>query len=176
MRRWVFIGAAVLLLAGFVVLGDLYDCPACEDSEKRALGSCVFCDDDGELNLIGRLRWNDAWTGSRTPPKRAAATHFVYVRVMESLSPLDRGSKYEDPLNTVLKRHNVGEVTGGGSQLGEPAADGTRKVEWIGVDVDLYDLDRGLPLLKAELVRLGAPEGTVLEFERDGKRVSESIR
>ena len=43
-----------------------------------------------------------------------------------------------------------------------PDKDGNRTIKYVGVDVDLSDFDRGLPLLKAELRRLGVPPGTEL--------------
>jgi hypothetical protein len=104
------------------------------------------------------------------------ASVFVFVKVPESLMPIDRGAKYEDPLNAALNRESLGEVTGGGSQLSEPDAQGRRTVEWIGLDVDLIDLHRGLPVLKRELLHLGAPSGTTFEFKRDGRQVTESIQ
>jgi len=43
--------------------------------------------------------------------------HFFYVLIPESLGPIDRGEKYEDPLIDALGE--LGQVTGGGSQMGE---------------------------------------------------------
>jgi len=90
--------------------------------------------------------------------------------------PLDRGKKYEDPLDTALKAANLGEVTGGGSQLGELRKDGTRGIDWVGIDVEVTNIERGIPFIKSELVRLGAPAATVLEFNRAGVKVKEQIR
>jgi hypothetical protein len=98
------------------------------------------------------------------------------VRIPESLMPLDRGSKYEDPLDAALKAANPGEVTGGGSELGAPGAEGKRGIEWVGLDVEIADIERGIPFLRSELTRLGAPASTVLEFIRAGSKVEEHIR
>ena len=98
---------------------------------------------------------------------------FVFVRIPEQIQPLDRGTKYEDPLDAALKKEGVGEVTGEGTQLSAPDADGKKTIEWVGVDVDLSDFERGMPILKRELLRLGAPAGTVLEYTRDGKKVED---
>ena len=103
------------------------------------------------------------------------ATQFVFVRIPETLQPLERAAKYEDPLNVALKKHGVGEVSGGGSQLSEPDKDGKRSIEWIGIDVDLTNFEKGLPVLKRELLRLGAPRSTVLEYSRDGKKTEETL-
>lgn len=115
--------------------------------------------------------------GSRSAPVQAdnAARFFVFVKVPEPLTPVERGQKYGDPLDEMLKREQLGEVTGGGSQLSEPDAEGRRSVEWVGLDVELLDLERGIPALKQELLRLGAPAGTTLEFKRAGSQIVESI-
>jgi hypothetical protein len=102
------------------------------------------------------------------PPKADAAsdTHFVYVKLPEALMPDERSAKYEEPLGASLEERDLGEVTGGGTQLGEKRADGKRGIEFCGVDVELTDLDRGRALLRKRLVQLGARPGTELQFER----------
>ncbi len=99
----------------------------------------------------------------------------VFVKIPESIMPVERGEKYEDPLDIALKKAGVGEVTGGGSQLAEPGKDGSPTIDWVGIDVDLTDPATGLPLLKSELKRLGAPQGTTLEYEIDGKTTTDVL-
>ena len=91
---------------------------------------------------------------------------FVFVKVTESIQPVSRGQKYEDPLDAALKQAKLGEVTGGGSSLTKD-----RKIEWVGVDVELNNLMRGIPFLRAKLRELGAPKGSTLEYEVHGKKV-----
>lgn len=91
---------------------------------------------------------------------------FVFAKIADTVAPIERGSKYEDPLNEALKKEGLGEVTGGGSSL-----NADRKIEWIGVDIDLTDVAKGIPLVKSTLRGLGAPKGTMLELEIDGKPV-----
>lgn len=122
------------------------------------------------MGLVGC--WPTRATDQAVPSK----AQFVFVRIPELLQPLERGAKYEDPLDEVLKKERVGEVTGGGTQLSAPDADGKRSIDWVGVDVDLTDFDKGMPILKRELLRLGAPAATVLEYRRDGKEVEEKLR
>lgn len=102
-------------------------------------------------------------------------TIFVFIKIPESIMPFERVEKYEDPLDGALKKAGLGEATGGGSQLGKPGNDGTRDIEWVGIDVDLTDLSKGLPLLKSELRHLGAPSGTTIEYEINGKTTSEAL-
>ena len=114
--------------------------------------------------------------GCKPSETASGKAQFVFVRIPEKIQPLDRGTKYEDPLDAALKKERVGEVSGGGTQLSAPGADGKQSIEWVGVDVDLSDFDQGMPILKRELLRLGAPAATVLEYTRDGKKVEEKLR
>ena len=107
-------------------------------------------------------------------PSSADAGLFVSVRIPESLMPLQRGQKYEVPLEETLGKRHLGELLGGGSQLGEKKPDGTHDVKFVSLDIELKDAN-GLPVLRQELKRLGAPEGTTLHYELGGKRVSEPL-
>ncbi len=84
--------------------------------------------------------------------------HFFYVRIPEDIGPLDRGDRYEDPLQEALTVAGVGEVTGGGSQLGEG-----KSVEYCGIDIVATDRVRALALIRDTMQRLGAPSSTVIE-------------
>jgi hypothetical protein len=116
------------------------------------------------------------FAGCRPAENSPAKSQFVFVRVPEQIGPIDRGKKYEDPLDAVLKKEGVGEVSGGGTQLSAPDATGKKSIEWVGIDVDLSDFSKGLPILKRELLRLGAPHATVLEYTRDGKKTEERLQ
>ncbi len=94
-------------------------------------------------------------------------THFVYAKIWESIQPLDRGDRYEDPLAEVLEERGLGEVTGGGSQL----VNGN-EIEFAGLDIELVNLQEALEVTRGVLEARGAPRGSVLEFERDGEDVS----
>ena len=93
---------------------------------------------------------------------------FVFVKIPEAIWPIDRGDKYEEPLEQSLEAASLGEVTGEGEMLSVPDAEGHREIEYCGIDVDLFDPHPGLELLRSELKRLGAPKGTVLEYTLDG--------
>ena len=112
---------------------------------------------------------------SNTDDLPEKAPIFVFVKIHEAIMPIDRGEKYEDPLDASLKKAGFGEVTGGGSQLSEPDKDGSRHIEWVGIDVDLTDLTNGLPLIKSELKRLGAPADTTIEYEINGQKNSQGL-
>lgn len=83
--------------------------------------------------------------------------HRVTARIPESLEPMDRGAKYDDPLSAALKLHRLGEVTGAGSQFN---ADG--RIAFVELELSLANLDEALALTKKVLRQLGAPKGSEL--------------
>ena len=91
-------------------------------------------------------------------------TDFIYVKIPDSVGPIDRGAKYEDPLELSLSEAGIGHVSGGGSQLGDPLPDGSRPIEFCGLDVDVTDLKRALKLLRVVLPTLGVPDETELHY------------
>jgi hypothetical protein len=100
---------------------------------------------------------------------------FVSVHIPEPLIPLERVARYEDPLEAALQEHGLGEVTGGGTQLGPRKPDGKASILGIDLDVELTDAGRGLPALRAALRKLEAPPGTELSYESGGKSVKEPL-
>lgn len=109
------------------------------------------------------------------PPEPAPAGLFVSVHIPEALMPLERVARYEDPLATELVKQGLGEVTGGGTQLGARKPDGKREILGVDLDVDLADASRGLPALRAALRKLKAPPGTELVYKSGGKPVKEPL-
>ena len=91
------------------------------------------------------------------------------------MDPEDRWEKFADPLQQALEKDGLGDVTGGGTQFSEPDENGDDFVEFCGVDVDLYDVVKGLALLCRELVRLQAPSGTALVYELNGHQWEQPI-
>ena len=82
--------------------------------------------------------------------------HFFYVLIREGLHPFERCDRYEDPLSDALGE--LGEVVGGGSQLGE-----NDSIEFCGLDVVVNDRDRGLEVIRKCLHSQNAPPDTVIE-------------
>ena len=93
--------------------------------------------------------------------------HSVSVRLAESIQPINRGERYEDPLATVLAEHQLGVVTGGGSQL---TAQG--EIAYVRLDLQLADLDHAVTLVRHTVEALGAPIGSAIELEIDGRAQS----
>ena len=85
----------------------------------------------------------------------------LIARLYEHIEPLDRGARYEDPLDAVLRERGLGEVTGGGSQLSE-----TGEIEVADVEIQVSNPDDAAPVIVASLEAAGAPVGS--ELVRDG--------
>ena len=89
-------------------------------------------------------------------------TTLLYVRIPKAITPLERAERYETPLDTLLREQDLGEVSGGGSAL--KAGGG---IEYVGIDVDVYDAKLALPIVIKKLRELGVPKGTIVEETRD---------
>jgi hypothetical protein len=100
---------------------------------------------------------------------------FVYVKMPGDLDPTDREELFAEPLREALEREGLGTVTGGGSCFSPPDQEGEREVEFCGLDVDLYNAEKGFVLLSSELIRLNAPPGTMLLYELEGQEYEEPI-
>jgi hypothetical protein len=115
---------------------------------------------------------NGHQSGPDSNPRTEPVSHenplFIYIRIPGDIDPEDRWEKFAHPLQQALEKDDLGEVTGGGTQFSEPDENGEDFVEFCGIDVDVYDAAKGLPLLRRELIRLQAPPGTMLLYELDG--------
>ena len=89
-------------------------------------------------------------------------TLFAYARINARVMPIDRGEFYEDPLQEAFDANGFGAVTGGGTMQ---AANG--EIAFCGIDIDLLDVERGLPFVGQFLAECGAPKGSRLEFKQD---------
>ena len=83
--------------------------------------------------------------------------HVVLARLYEHVEPIDRGERYEDPLQAVLDEARVGRVTGGGSQLNEHGV-----IDYADIEIELANLDDGLRIVSEALEKCGAPQGSEL--------------
>jgi hypothetical protein len=90
----------------------------------------------------------------------------AYAKLNARILPLDRGDRYEDPLAEALAENGFGEITGGGT--GQSA---NGEIDYCGIDIDLFDTEKGVPFICDFLAQCGAPRGSVLEYEENGQRV-----
>ena len=94
--------------------------------------------------------------------------HVVVARLYEHIEPIDRGDRYEDPLQTVLDDTDVGRVTGGGSQLNELGG-----IDYADVEIELANLDDALRIVSEALEKSGAPQGSELIHAKDNRVLRE---
>ena len=98
---------------------------------------------------------------------------FVYIKICDAIQPLDRAEVFEDPIDAALKPQELGHVSGGGSLLGNPLADGTRRIEFCGIDVDTTSRDAVLLILRKLLPDLGIPLATELHYTTGGTKLQD---
>ena len=94
----------------------------------------------------------------------------AYAKLNARIMPLDRGERYEDPLIEVLAGNGYGEVTGGGTGQSENG-----EIAYCGIDINLLDVEKGVPFICDFLAERGAPKGSALEFERNGEKMEVSF-
>lgn len=105
--------------------------------------------------------------------KRFDVEQFIYVKIPDSIQPLDRASLFEDRIDAALGPKNLGEVSGGGSLLGKFRPDGTRPIEFCGIDIDTVDRDATLEILRKLLPDLGVPLATELHYTAGGVKLQD---
>ena len=92
----------------------------------------------------------------------------AYAKLNAKILPLDRGDRYEDPLAEALAGNGYAEITGGGTgQLPNG------EIDFCGIDIDLHDVEQGVPFICDFLSNCGAPRGSVLEYELNGEKVEQ---
>lgn len=94
--------------------------------------------------------------------------HLVLARVYEHIEPIDRGDRYEDPLQATLEKMGIGRVTGGGSQLNELG-----EIAYADVEIELANIDEAVGIVAEALEIAGAPQGSELIQASDGRVLRE---
>lgn len=90
----------------------------------------------------------------------------IKIIIPESLGPLDRAEKYEDPLNNTLVTENLGKIISAGTYLSENVDhDGKREITNAVIEIDLNDFDKGIKKIIKNLKFIEAPSGTVIQFQ-----------
>ncbi|HET9341928.1 MAG TPA: hypothetical protein VFO25_03285 [Candidatus Eremiobacteraceae bacterium] len=93
------------------------------------------------------------------PPTRFPL--FVTARMWEYIEPIARGNRYEYPLDAFLTRSGLGEIDGGGTQIG-----GRPQIEFVDVTFWLKDSDEARAGVTDRLSSLVAPVGSELQYSR----------
>ena len=100
---------------------------------------------------------------------------FIYVKIPGEIGPMDRGEMFEDKIEPVLAEKNLGSVSGGGSSLGDARPDGSRPIEFCGIDIDTKSRDEALFVLRSLLPTLDAPIGTELHYTKNGQKLQDEF-
>src|SRR5436190_1912092 len=85
---------------------------------------------------------------------------FAYAQLNAKIMPIQRGERFETPLEQALEENGYGEVGGGGTMQASEGGE----ILYCGIDVDLFDLERGVPFVCDFLARRGAPRGSKLTY------------
>jgi hypothetical protein len=119
--------------------------------------------------ILEAIRRHPEWmTGTTTvSPVREADPdrfpHTIIARIAEHIEPLDRGRRYEDPLNEALASGELGMLTGGGTHLTPES-----EIGYVDLQIALANLNGALDIVKQTLESQGAPVGSQLLFRRSG--------
>ncbi|GJL95722.1 MAG: hypothetical protein DHS20C05_21270 [Hyphococcus sp.] len=104
----------------------------------------------------------------KTEPQAEPQGEFLTARLNARVQPIERGDHYEDPLEEILKKENLGAVTGGGTQLAdEPAG-----IEFCDLEIRVEEVsDETLQAVISRLEDLGAPKGSKLILDSDNREI-----
>ncbi len=87
----------------------------------------------------------------------------VTAELNHKIGPIDRGDRYEDPLEEALKQHGYGEIDGGGTLQSKEG-----EIELIDVHMSLVSPDSSVPFVIELLESCGAPKGSEIRIHGEG--------
>ena len=91
--------------------------------------------------------------------REAELPTIVFAKIVQPIGPAEREVEYEEPLAHFLAEHGLGEITGGGTMQ-----DNDGSILFAGIDIEVSDTERAVPLIAEKLAALGAPQGSQLEY------------
>lgn len=83
------------------------------------------------------------------------------ARIWEPILPVDRGERYEDPLDELLEESDTGKVTGGGTQL-----TASKEIDFVEIELELVDDEDVFDHVMEILEERGAPKHSQLVVVR----------
>jgi hypothetical protein len=92
----------------------------------------------------------------------------VTAELNHKLGPIDRGDRYEDPLDAALNEHGFGETDGGGTMQSKEG-----EILFVDVHMFLSSSEGSVPFVIKLLESLGAPKGSKLKFFSDNEVLKE---
>ena len=92
---------------------------------------------------------------------------FIVVTINARIQPMHRGEIYEDPLDEILSKSSIGEVSGGGtlqSQSGE--------IEHCDVEIQVNSSsNEAIELIRSSLEKIGVPKGSKINVEASDSEI-----
>lgn len=99
--------------------------------------------------------------------KKDSEPQFIVVTINARIQPMHRLEIYEEPLDEILARNSVGEVSGGGTLLSE-----TGEVEYCDVEIQVTNSSNEVvDLIKTSLEKMGVPKGSTIKVEATEKEI-----
>ncbi|MBF4696042.1 hypothetical protein [Fusibacter ferrireducens] len=91
---------------------------------------------------------------------------FIVVQLNDKIMPIDRGSRYEDPLDEFIRKKGYGEVTGGGTMQSN-----NKEIQFCDIEVRINQMSISNKILSEIIEKLegwGAPKGSFIKsFNND---------
>lgn len=84
---------------------------------------------------------------------------FITAQLNHLLMPIERGERYEDPLEKALIEHGYGRIDGGGTMQLKSG-----EIEYIDVEIILNNTTEGIPFVISQLEKFGAQKGSILRI------------
>jgi hypothetical protein len=111
---------------------------------------------------------------STTKAKASPATRSTVIEanilIHEPIQPMDRGERYEDPVFEALESAGLGGAGDGGGSMMTTEGEITE----VDFDVEMKSLD-AIPVIIKVLEGRGAPKGSLLRYEHQGKDIEVSF-
>ena len=99
--------------------------------------------------------------------KKKVAPQFIVATINARIQPMHRGEIYEDPLNDILLKNSLGEVSGGGTLQSESC-----EIEYCDVEIQVSNSDdETVALIKSSLEKLGIPKGSKITIESTNSEI-----
>lgn len=113
--------------------------------------------------MLGDSRTNRKDTMARKRRKKSeqpvvsGGTLSVTAQLNQKLMPVERGERYEDPLQEELEKHGFGETDGGGTMTAKSG-----EIEFIDIQMNLTKTNESIAFVIKRLESYGAPKGSKL--------------
>jgi hypothetical protein len=114
--------------------------------------------------IMGLISFLGGLAGCRPSPAKPSSDARIDVTAEfnHKIGPIDRGDRYEDPLDEALRQHGYGETDGGGTMQSKSG-----EIEFIDVHMLLTSPETSIPFVIQFLESRGAPKGSKLRIHDD---------